>query len=780
MVQLAQQQVRDQSNLQDSSRQDERSQRLTPTRTDEGENHGNINEISFSELVSFTDVHDILTKGHDIDDSFSCYFPPNKESILTRGNLVCSGLPSGDAIPFLSEANAVQQPAIDTDIDLQNDTSFSGRSQEQNTFQAGMEAKESEDAEQNILIAELNSGERFCPSKNLCLQETCAHEFEQTDQTNDDHQDQALSDHAVPETREEIETGNTPNEVQDMEQEQEQEKGNKRKADKDSWKRNINKSKRAKGDAYMGRKYEKGTSKYEIVAKPAKALGEKCNCKTVGAQCSKLTDEMRTAVHHDVWSMSWAQREIFVKQSVHRNDVGRHRVELARHNRQNTLKYHLKVGSAVLQVCKKMFLSTTGITQHFIRAHVCESGTVNDRQPKTQVASSNRLEIQQFLTSLPAMPSHYCRKSSSKTYLEPVFNSKAEVYQAYMEWCKKKGSVIASRQVFVNEFDIGNFSIYSPRKDQCDICVSYSEGNTDEATYLLHRLRKDQAQKAKEEDKRRAAESLEKVKMVSLDMQAVLLAPSLKASALYYKTKLCVHNYTVFDCTSKEVCCYVWHEAEGGLTANEFASCISHYITQDLTYEEYIIFSDGCPYQNRNSTLSKAFTYLAQVHKKTITHKFLEKGHTQMEVDSVHHTIEVKLKNKQVYCPADYVRYIKEARQRPFPYKVEYLDHSFFKDFNNTCGLKSIRPGKKAGEPQVADIRCLQYTPDGQIRYKLVHEGDWQELQVRGNSTHIDNQPKRLLANQRKIQAAKYKHLQELKAVIPQDIHAFYDALPHE
>ncbi len=31
-----------------------------------------------------------------------------------------------------------------------------------------------------------------------------------------------------------------------------------------------------------------------------------------------------------------------------------------------------------------------------------------------------------------------------------------------------------------------------------------------------------------------------------------------------------------------------------------------------------------------------------------------------------------------------------------------------------------------------------------------------------------------------KIKAQKYKHLQELKRVIPADFHAFYDALPHD
>lgn len=73
-----------------------------------------------------------------------------------------------------------------------------------------------------------------------------------------------------------------------------------------------------------------------------------------------------------------------------------------------------------------------------------------------------------------------------------------DVYKAYTEWCKEKGIVdIASRQVVNHEFDDGNYAIFQPRKDQCDTCVSYEEGNLDEASYALHRLRKEQAQEAK-------------------------------------------------------------------------------------------------------------------------------------------------------------------------------------------------------------------------------------------------------------------------------------------
>ncbi|KAK3759129.1 hypothetical protein RRG08_033374 [Elysia crispata] len=80
-----------------------------------------------------------------------------------------------------------------------------------------------------------------------------------------------------------------------------------------------------------------------------------------------------------------------------------------------------------------------------------------------------------------------------------------------------------------------------------------------------------------------------------------------------------------------------------------------------------------------------------------------------------------------------------EASALCYKTRVKYLDHTFFSRL--FCWLKNIRPGRKAGDAQVADIRCLKYTPEGRILFKLVHKEDWKKLFAQGNSTHIDNQP---------------------------------------
>lgn len=155
----------------------------------------------------------------------------------------------------------------------------------------------------------------------------------------------------------------------------------------------------------------------------------------------------------------------------------------------------------------------------------------------------------------------------------------------------------------------------------------------------------------------------ENIKVITMDLQAVLLCPSLKASALYYKTKLSCHNFTIYDMKTRDVLCYFWTESEGDLTSNSFASCVFDYISEiDETVKTLIIYSDGCTYQNRNITLSNTLLKAAHDRNITIFQKYLEKGHTQMEVDSVHSVIERKLKNKPIYVPANYIDIFEGAR----------------------------------------------------------------------------------------------------------------------
>lgn len=75
------------------------------------------------------------------------------------------------------------------------------------------------------------------------------------------------------------------------------------------------------------------------------------------------------------------------------------------------------------------------------------------------------------------------------------------------------------------------------------------------------------------------------------------------------------------------------------------------------------------------------------------------------------------------------------------------------------CQLDSLRPGKRAGDPVVTDIRGLLYK-NGQIYYKLRQPHEWQLLPQRrvagGNLVSLYDE-------HRKIEKTKFDSLQSLK-----------------
>lgn len=228
--------------------------------------------------------------------------------------------------------------------------------------------------------------------------------------------------------------------------------------------------------------------------------------------------------------------------------------------------------------------------------------------------------------------------------------------------------------------------------------------------------------------------------------------------------------------------CYFWHECDGELTANTFTTCILDYLSTDLSPEidHVIIYSDGCDYQNRNVTLSNALLQFACERNITIEQKILERGHTQMEADSVHSVIERSVKGQPIYVPQQYVDKIKSAR-KVAPYEVKYVDYTFFKNYSASGKYSSIRPEIGVGAKTVSDIRLLKYTKDGVIMYKTDYSSEYSELpDPRKPGDSPVGSRVNLYDSPLPLKKTKFQHLQQIKSVIPKDYHAFYDNLPHQ
>ncbi|KAK3757502.1 hypothetical protein RRG08_050385 [Elysia crispata] len=91
-------------------------------------------------------------------------------------------------------------------------------------------------------------------------------------------------------------------------------------------------------------------------------------------------------------------------------------------------------------------------------------------------------------------------------------------------------------------------------------------------------------------------------------------------------------------------------------------------------------------------------------------------------------------------------------------------------------GIKSINPSKDAN---VTNICALRYSRDGSLAFKLSFEEEWQAMPMGRRVKLSKSEPPKLYNSRRKIKKSKFDHLQQLKAVLPAEVHHFYDSLPH-
>lgn len=561
------------------------------------------------------------------------------------------------------------------------------------------------------------------------------------------------------------------------------------------WQENINRVNREKGKQYVGKRKENGKWRYDILKEP-KTIKQACYCKLSASKKSALKCRMlhqmeRENIFIEFWQYTWAEKKLFVRNHVTVHPTIRKRGSKDVSRRSYTNQFHL--GKERLRVCKTMFLNTIGTQEWVIKkwAKIDVLKTIdrniNSSTNSNEIPNTKLSTLHAFFESLPKLESHYCRASTSKLYLEPVWDSKAHLFKFYKnDYCKTHNEVPVSIATFHKEFDKKRLSLYKPKKDLCDTCVAFETNNLPEERYYHHIELKDEARNEKTKDKESATE------VFTMDLQSVLLCPKSNVSSLYYKTKLIVHNFTLYDLKRNQGYCYLWNESEGGLTSNEFTTIIDHFLREHLQQYytedqhigiEIILWSDGCGYQNRNATLSNGLFNFALDTGVTIMQKYLQKGHTQMEVDSIHSVIERKIRNKKINIPADYVYVCKTACQKS-PYKVKYLDHTFFKKYDGLNYFKSIRPGRGTGAPMVNDVKAFKYSREG-VFFKLRHSvAEWQALPIRLNLSTIqateNHNLSQLHKNRLKIKAEKYGHLQQLKLSMESDYHDFYDNLPHD
>ncbi|CAC5424332.1 unnamed protein product [Mytilus coruscus] len=276
--------------------------------------------------------------------------------------------------------------------------------------------------------------------------------------------------------------------------------------------------------------------------------------------------------------------------------------------------------------------NTPEIDRHFIRKH-----------------------IKSFLTVL----SHYTRKDSNRQYLSANLSLK-KMFYLYEELCMKKRKKLCKiniyREIFCTEY---NLALHRPKKAQCSICTVYYEkkqqgelDDDDEEQFVRHQRNKESSRGQKSKDKQRA--KTDKSFVVStFNLEAVLPNSCSMVGDLYSKRCMSTYNLSFYSLGDGKGTCYLWDEVNGGRGSNEIGSCILMHINsvaeKNSHLKEITFYSDTCGGQNRNQYVASAMLYAFNQHKsiEIINHKFFERGHSEMEADSIHSAVERAKKNTQ-------------------------------------------------------------------------------------------------------------------------------------
>lgn len=430
------------------------------------------------------------------------------------------------------------------------------------------------------------------------------------------------------------------------------------------------------------------------------------------------------------------------------------------------------------------------------RAAVNSSEALKKSRGQNKTSMEAEAMVKSHIESFPAMDSHYVRANTSRKFLDSNLNL-TKMYDLYVKQCAEAHSkikIVSSthyQKIFYEDFNLG---FHIPKKDFCDFCQQYANSTADEKQKLqcemdAHQARKERVRLLKAELKRQAS-VVDNLIVATYDLEKVLQSPKLNVGSLYYKRKLSVHNFTIYSLANHNVDCYMWHEGVAGRGSCEIATCLySFFKDVDPAVTHFVGLSDTCGGQNRNVNVSAMCLFATQkTNLEIIDQIYMEKGHSQMEVDSCHSVIERAVKNVDIYCPMDYYALVKKARTKQ-PYVVHQVETESILNFKEMVGPRCFLRNKNRDDSgRVVNwlkIKWLRYRKShpGTIQFRYDYDSDFCTIvvnkAVRGHPNTISDSVGKLYSAQPGITQAKYKDLLSLcdcKA-IPADYHGFYSSL---
>nr|CAH7729952.1 unnamed protein product [Callosobruchus chinensis] len=495
-----------------------------------------------------------------------------------------------------------------------------------------------------------------------------------------------------------------------------------KKADKASWKRSVVKAKRLSGMKYVNRSGKEVPEKKPLVANCARCR-YKCNL--------AIPNEQRGVLCQEFWSLGdYDKQKLHLSSLITTVPVKRRKVETGELKRKTSRIYYLKdTNGSRKRVCLNFFCKTFAISHRVVETcmkNISSSGMYigydkrKDTKPHNLTDEGTALLVHEHIDSFPRVESHYCRKDSTKQYLGSDLNISI-MHRLYCEdFCASKNIQPVSRFIYQKIFHQYEpaLDFFIPKKDQCYKCNAYKSA-TDKTLlleeYESHKKREKDAMLMKKKDKEK----------LLLRKEAILQVHFAGDNQIFYKLKLNVYNFTIFDASNSNGYCYVWDETHGKKGSTEIGTCILKYLYElPETVTHVSSFSDTCGGQNRNKYVAAAMLFAVNKihHLNVIDLKFMESGHSYLEADAMHATIERARKHKSIYTTREWSVLISTARRNPRPYYVNNLRFDDFYDLQELAATMTPNTTTNTNQEKVQWLKIkwmrFEKTDPYLIKYK--------------------------------------------------------------
>ncbi|CAI6374066.1 unnamed protein product [Macrosiphum euphorbiae] len=573
----------------------------------------------------------------------------------------------------------------------------------------------------------------------------------------------------------------------------------------------VNKFNYENGNSY---KKSKKNKEFEICA--SKKMKENpCFEKLCTNECTEINDDERLKIFHRYWKeLDHSRKRDYLLSCM--EIILPKRSYVTNSNRTCNYKYFMSVNNTKKTVCRRFLLNTLDISEKVLRytrdnkvdLHTSKPdsrGNIGSRTPTNKTPHEKMIHLEEFINMLPAVPSHYCRSSTSKKYISSDFNSLNHVYRFYVEHCNMKNITPVSNAVFKNKWNTEyNIGIHAPKKDKCAFCEGYKNKDTKTEEDTLHYTQNIEEKifttEVFKKDQEKSGQN--GFLCCSFDLQKVLNTPWGNSMLLFYSRKLAYYNLSIYESKTKNGYCYLWSEVDGQRGSNEISSILFKYLKSiDMKGNVYEIafYCDNCPGQNKNhNMLSMLRHFLLKYAEniKIITINYLLAGHSYMPVDSIHACIDKNIKKKTIWAPSEWPTVIRNSRSNIGPYETIILNYSDFLNWNDICNATFNKTKLKDTmncDVKFKSIRKVKFSKDNLEELNISYtfkpgengEDDYKTVNLHTNArlrSTCNTNP--VLKPQYKeklpVTAAKYKDLRNLclKKIIPEVYHSEYFSIP--